>query len=604
MPILTRRQHRLNSGPEATGAVRRRTRSPSPDPRDPGPPDFPAGSPPPWASPAVAAAAVAAFGLSAAPSPRSRSATPAALDPLQEIGLRGVDGMTRAMTAYSLFNEAKVHYAACDEAGPSLEATHRLFAARCTELAESLGGLYVKAAQLVAALRGGAGELAIPRAYVEELARLTDRSAASPLSMVRGVIAAELGRGLQPDAAGATGLSGISAAPIAAGSIAQVHTATLAAGAWNRDGDGTGDGGLGSVGGGGRVVAVKVQHGYIAAQAAGDFDVFRVLGSMISLPGGHDIAWLVDDVEANIGRELDFRIEAGNSEAARLAVRASDIGDRVIVPAVLPGHTTSRTLVTEFIPGLVRLDDGAGLVENGIVGDEIAALLCRVFADLILGHGIVHGDPHLGNVYAVASAPTGRPGGQLVLLDWGLVHSLDDRDRLLLSELLVICATPLPATARIREITSELAGPLASLFPLLLSPAFALASDLPTAALLAAAESRLPDTVTADQIWRALEALRGHGPGLIGAMHCMGYVRGALGVLGYSERHRVLALALAGRAALGQSTLPEHRAYARVPPPVAGLLVRVHVWMLFVVLWLVQLAVAVGRRLLAFARWQ
>lgn len=128
----------------------------------------------------------------------------------------------------------------------------------------------MKAAQIVASLRGGAGELAIPAPFVQELSRLTDKAAPTPLSIVQGVLNAELG---YPRSAM---LDKFESVPIAAGSIAQVHCASV-----RRDDNSD------------KMVAVKVQHGYLAGQVESDLNVFRSLGSMITLPGGHDIRWLV-----------------------------------------------------------------------------------------------------------------------------------------------------------------------------------------------------------------------------------------------------------------------------------------------------------------------
>lgn len=296
-----------------------------------------------------------------------------------------------------------------------------------------------------------------------------------------------------------------------------------------------------------------------------------------------------------MSHELDFRHEARNADAARAALEASGSGlaSFVLIPEVLSEFTTARTLVTGFVPDMLRLDSSTqSFADHGIDAAEIASLLSRVYAELVLEHGLVHGDLHLGNVYSVSGyhndKETFAREKKLVLLDWGLVHHIDEHERLMLCELYLLCATPFPQVARIRKLASELAGPLSGLFPLLLSPAFALASDLPAAELLAAAESRLPDSISLDDVWRALEALRGRAPALIGTMHSLGYVRGALGVLHFQESKRVTHLAITAATVLSKSGHPEYHRYRRLPKPVVILFVRFTVWLLFSMLWVIQ----------------
>ena len=49
-----------------------------------------------------------------------------------------------------------------------------------------------------------------------------------------------------------------------------------------------------------------------------------------------------------------------------------------------------------------------------------------MFAEMLLCHGVVHADPHAGNLYCRAT-----PGGgtQLCLLDHGLYHNLKNETR-------------------------------------------------------------------------------------------------------------------------------------------------------------------------------
>ena len=59
-----------------------------------------------------------------------------------------------------------------------------------------------------------------------------------------------------------------------------------------------------------------------------------------------------------------------------------------------------RLLMTSFVQGLIRLDDPVKLAEAGVSAPALGELVAYSFAELSLGHGLVHGDPHGGNVYA------------------------------------------------------------------------------------------------------------------------------------------------------------------------------------------------------------
>lgn len=156
------------------------------------------------------------------------------------------------------------------------------------------------------------------------------------------------------------------------------------------------------------------------------------------------------------------------------------------------------------------------------------------------------------SVKRYARATPDTPNG-VVILDHGLYHHLSRLDRLKLCELITHCATPWPNTQKVHELASHFApGPAAALFPLLISPLFALATGLSFTELQAASESRLPDSIGVADVWKALETI-GQGPGgteILGTMHSLGYVRGLLNTLQVSEGDRVITLVRAATSAL------------------------------------------------------
>ena len=149
------------------------------------------------------------------------------------------------------------------------------------------------------------------------------------------------------------------------------------------------------------------------------------------------------------------------------------------IPAPIPHLCSSRVLCTPFFRGLLRLDDAAGLAGVGVRGEQVGELVCRAFGMLSLVYGLVHGDPHAGNVYATGVKRHGRGYAGIVILDHALYHRLTDADRLaFFADSRVRAAVPVSHQGAPPRRALTFAGPLWPLFPLLLSPLFALATPL------------------------------------------------------------------------------------------------------------------------------
>ena len=88
------------------------------------------------------------------------------------------------------------------------------------------------------------------------------------------------------------------------------------------------------------------------------------------------------------------------------------------VPAVVDQLSSRRVMTTAFVEGLTRLDRPSELAALGLPRAVLGELVGRAFTRLSLEHGLVHGDPHAGNVYARADPANGgapqlvrRPAG-------------------------------------------------------------------------------------------------------------------------------------------------------------------------------------------------
>jgi ubiquinone biosynthesis protein len=181
--------------------------------------------------------------------------------------------------------------------------------------------------------------------------------------------------------------------PVAAASIAQVHRARL------HDG---------------REVAVKVQYPDIENLVATDLAVLeQIVKAIARLAPAIQLQPIVDYLQETLPLELDFRHEAESMTALRTALaHRSD----ALVPTAVPELSTEYLLVMEYIDG-IKITDREAMEQAGISPHEVARLLNDLYADQMLHLGILHADPHPGNLRV-------QPGPRLVLLDHGLTVPL------------------------------------------------------------------------------------------------------------------------------------------------------------------------------------
>ena len=424
----------------------------------------------------------------------------------------------------ALFNEAKEEYTSLAQNGSWSQAEvqrafHAKWAASCYKFAVAHGGLYIKCSQFIASLQNSSEAAGVPKEYVEALRPLTDAVPPRPWAEVATVAEEELNGPIEQF------VESIEQVPIAAASLAQVHKAVLKPS-------------KGSEGAASVTAAVKLQYPTLQAQIASDFEVMNMMQTMVA-PVGYDFSWLLQDLQKYVTSELDFQTEAKNTQAAAEALQGLAPG--VLVPPLVPALCSARTLATEFVTGLTRLDQPAALAAARLSSAACGALVAGCFSELWLVHGLVHGDPHAGNIYARAAPHTGRP--QVVLLDHGLYHRLTTADRLRMCQLILAAATPLPSTSTVSRLSKHFAGALGPLFPALISPAFAFSTGMGLRNLRAASEGRLPAGTTLEDVWQTLVAMHNGESDVIGLLHSMGYVRGLLNALdNYPEQRRVHAL--------------------------------------------------------------
>lgn len=174
----------------------------------------------------------------------------------------------------------------------------------------------------------------------------------------------------------------------------------------------------------GTAVAVKVQRPGIEKVIADDQSALSLIARLVKEAApealaGLDVGPILNEVAQSLGEEIDFVAEREMGEAFLAALPAQLC--RVPAPML---SANPRVLVMELIDGQ-RLPDALREMD----ADEVAALLsdlARTFAHTMLVHGLVHGDPHPGNILAL-SGP--KESARLALLDFGSALRLTNLQR-------------------------------------------------------------------------------------------------------------------------------------------------------------------------------
>jgi predicted unusual protein kinase regulating ubiquinone biosynthesis (AarF/ABC1/UbiB family) len=271
------------------------------------------------------------------------------------------------------------------------------------EAFEDLGPTYVKLGQLVASSDG-----LFPEPYCQEFRKCLDRVRPFPFADVERALRAELGR--EPDEIFAS----IDREPLASASIAQVHAARL------HDG---------------QHVVVKVQRPKIAEIVATDLRMLRWGARAMTLFPHGELAnpvGVVEDFEANILEELDFRREAANmAEFNRIMFTQRQ--SLVAAPRVMAGLSTRRVLVMERFFGH-RVDEVEKIEASKKELEDRLLIGMRAWFQCMILHGFFHGDVHAGNLM---SLDDGRVG----FLDFGIVGRFTRERREQVTDYLLAFAT-------------------------------------------------------------------------------------------------------------------------------------------------------------------
>jgi ubiquinone biosynthesis protein len=272
------------------------------------------------------------------------------------------------------------------------EAT-RVRARRFRQSLEELGPTFAKLGQILSTRPD-----LLPEEFIQELATLQDN--VPPLSQEEVVRVMEEELGVPWEDV----FESVDPKPMAAGTIAEVHRATLT------DGE--------------RVV-VKVQRPTARHDIMRDLGLLKLFAEKTAdRPAFRqvvDMGAIFEHLSASLQRELDFDQEAGNIERMREVLKPYP---RLEVPRVYADYSSVRLLVMEEIQG-VPIRQAA----EGDARKEAARQLLESYYRQILTDGFFHADPHPGNLLWWQD--------KIYFLDFGMIGELGPEVRELLVLLLM-----------------------------------------------------------------------------------------------------------------------------------------------------------------------
>jgi predicted unusual protein kinase regulating ubiquinone biosynthesis (AarF/ABC1/UbiB family) len=253
---------------------------------------------------------------------------------------------------------------------------------------EAMGPTYIKMGQLLSTRFD-----LLPPAYTQALTRLQDTVQPFPFEQVREIVESELGGRIRDFYAE------FDEEPLAAASLGQVHRAVTRTG---------------------RDVVVKVQRPDVRETVRDDMEVLGSIAATAdkrtTVGKQYGLAQLLSQFRRSLAGELDYRREAKN--LLRFIELTRDY-DRLIVPEPVLQLTTSRVLTMERIDGR-KVTDLGPLALMELDTRPVVEQLFRCYLRMILDDGILHADPHPGNLLMTDD-------GRLALLDLGMVATVPAR---------------------------------------------------------------------------------------------------------------------------------------------------------------------------------
>ena len=264
---------------------------------------------------------------------------------------------------------------------------------------EELGPIFVKFGQAISTRRD-----LLPPDIADELAKLQDAVPPFPAEQAKAIIEGAYDQPVE------TVFERFDEQPLAAASIAQVHSAKLRAGT---------------------EVIVKVLRPGVQEQIDRDLHVLRLIAGLADRYWEHGKRLrpleVVDEYEHTILDELDLMREAANTAQLKRNFQDSDM---LYVPEIYWDYCRPEVLVQERIYG-TPISDMETLRASGTNIQLLAENGVEIFFTQVFRHNFFHADMHPGNIFVIHTDPE-KP--KYAAVDFGIVGTLNPEDQRYLAE--------------------------------------------------------------------------------------------------------------------------------------------------------------------------
>ena len=266
---------------------------------------------------------------------------------------------------------------------------------------ESLGPIFTKFGQLLSTRTD-----VLDFETAKQLESLTDNCKPFEVSKFKEIVESELGDSITNI------FHSFDESPLAAASLAQVHSAKL------KNGD---------------EVVIKVLRPGIEKRVKKNLRLLKSAAKIFSYLYKDSYRLkpneVIKDYEATILKELDLKLEASNTNLTRKNFIDSD---ELYIPEVYWDLTTSRVMVLEKIDG-IPCTDIKEIEKHGIDKKILAETGVMIFLNQIFRDNFFHADMHPGNIFVSKKNPE-NPG--YIAIDCAITGSLSNDERYTLARML------------------------------------------------------------------------------------------------------------------------------------------------------------------------
>ena len=258
-------------------------------------------------------------------------------------------------------------------------------------LFENLGPVFVKFGQLLSTRRDVFSEN-----IISELEKLQDDVKEEDFENIKEVFYKEFSKDIYDV------FDEFEKKPLASGSIAQTHLATIKVGSIDRK------------------VVVKVQRKDLDKRVKEDLiimkDLYKKLESKLDGIESFNFGEIIEEFSLSLNKEIDFEVEKNNIKKYRkLNIKENDL----LSPDVYDSYSSKKVLTLEYIEGKsIR----SVFEKKSNKRKDMAQKIIEAYVNQMFTYGYFHADPHPGNIFVDKNL-------NIYLLDFGIVGNLSENYR-------------------------------------------------------------------------------------------------------------------------------------------------------------------------------